>query len=138
MFQVSRSRCWLPRGDCPIIRILNIEAAASRTENVNSEISRRQGQRFSFSFPIYMIVALIAYAQVFSYVVHKKDAGSPSRTAPQPPVCSNLALHHTANNWLNWRGIGGTTIGHATRKQQTTQENTCVLLKLKTSVIDIC
>ena len=63
--------------------------------------------------------------QVFSYVVHKKDAESPSRTASQPPVCSNLALHYTANNWLNWRGIGVTTIGHATRRRQTTQENTC-------------
>ena len=62
---------------------------------------------------------------MFSYVVHKKDDWSPSRTAPQLPICSNLALHNTANNWLNWRGIGGTTIGHATRQQQTTQENTC-------------
>ena len=26
---------------------------------------------------------------------------------------------------MNWRGIGGTSIGHATRQQQTTQENTC-------------
>ena len=57
MFQVSSSRCWLPRGDCPIIRILNTEAAASRTENVNSEISRRQGQSFSFPFFINMIDA---------------------------------------------------------------------------------
>ena len=57
---------------------------------------------------------------MFSYVVHKKDAGSPSRTAPQP--------QYTANNSLNWQGIGGTTIaiGHATRRRQTTQENTCV------------
>ena len=28
-----------------------------------------------------------------SAVVYKKDAASPSRTAPQPPVCSNLAVH---------------------------------------------
>ena len=80
-------------------------------------------------------------SQVFSYVVHKKDAGSPSRTAPQPPVCSNLALHYTANNWLNWRGIGGTTIGHATRRRQTTQETLvklCLLSRGKLIIATIC
>ena len=45
-----------------------------------------------------IVVSKSVKPQVFSYVVHKKDAGSPSRTAPQPPVCSNLALHYTANN----------------------------------------
>ena len=68
-------------------------------------------------------------SQVFSLMLFtKKNAGSPSRTAPQPPVCSNLALHYTTNYWLNWRGIGGTTIGDATLRWQTTQENTCELL----------
>ena len=32
---------------------------------------------------------------------------------------------NTSNNLLNWRGIGGPTVGHATRQQQTTTENTC-------------
>ena len=27
---------------------------------------------------------------------------------------------------LNWRGICGPTVGHATRQQQTTAENSCV------------
>ena len=28
---------------------------------------------------------------------------------------------------LNWRGICGPTVGHATRQQQTTAENSCAL-----------
>ena len=36
-----------------------------------------------------IVVSKSVKPQVFSYVVHKKDAGSPSRTAPQLPVCSH-------------------------------------------------
>ena len=63
---------------------------------------------------------------MFSYVVHKKDTGSPSRTAPQPPVCSNLALHYTANNWLNWRGNWRHYCWSCNAVRQITKENTCV------------
>ena len=34
---------------------------------------------------------------------------------------------------LNWRGICGPTVGHATRQQQTTAENSCVVKQLSQS-----